>query len=133
MERDDVIMTRFFPIMKRVLTSLVLFVFVLSFSAFFVSAHPGRTDSKGGHYNRKTGEYHYHNGGGGGSKSSGQRQSDDFMKKVQKRLNELGYDCGTPDGIKGEKTTNAIKAFQKDKGLEPDGEVGPKTKEALGL
>lgn len=26
-------------------------------------AHSGRTDSKGGHYNRRTGEYHYHNGG----------------------------------------------------------------------
>jgi hypothetical protein len=27
-------------------------------------SHPGRTDANGGHYNRKTGEYHYHNGGG---------------------------------------------------------------------
>ena len=27
-----------------------------------VSAHPGRTDSKGGHNNRSTGEYHYHHG-----------------------------------------------------------------------
>ena len=27
-----------------------------------VSAHPGRTDSSGGHYNRSTGEYHYHHG-----------------------------------------------------------------------
>lgn len=26
-------------------------------------AHSGRTDANGGHYNRKTGEYHYHNGG----------------------------------------------------------------------
>src|SRR6185369_16175029 len=26
-------------------------------------SHPGRTDANGGHYNRKTGEYHYHNGG----------------------------------------------------------------------
>lgn len=25
-------------------------------------AHPGRTDSNGGHYNRSTGEYHYHHG-----------------------------------------------------------------------
>lgn len=25
-------------------------------------AHPGRTDSDGGHYNRSTGEYHYHHG-----------------------------------------------------------------------
>lgn len=27
-----------------------------------VLAHSGRTDSKGGHYNRSTGEYHYHHG-----------------------------------------------------------------------
>lgn len=26
------------------------------------SAHPGRTDANGGHYNRSTGEYHYHHG-----------------------------------------------------------------------
>ncbi len=24
-------------------------------------AHSGRTDSSGGHYNRRTGHYHYHN------------------------------------------------------------------------
>jgi len=28
-------------------------------------SHPGRTDSNGGHTNRKTGDYHYHNGGSG--------------------------------------------------------------------
>ena len=27
-----------------------------------VSAHPGRTDSHGGHYDSETGEYHYHHG-----------------------------------------------------------------------
>lgn len=26
------------------------------------SAHPGRTDANGGHYNHSTGEYHYHHG-----------------------------------------------------------------------
>lgn len=25
-------------------------------------AHSGRTDSQGGHYNRRTGEYHFHHG-----------------------------------------------------------------------
>ncbi len=38
-------------------------------------AHPGRTDSKGGHWNRKTGTYHYHNGGGSSSNSSSQSSS----------------------------------------------------------
>ena len=27
-----------------------------------VSAHSGRTDSSGGHYNHSTGDYHYHHG-----------------------------------------------------------------------
>lgn len=39
---------------------------LLLISALFVYdfgyAHPGKTDAKGGHYNRKTGEYHYHGG-----------------------------------------------------------------------
>jgi hypothetical protein len=37
-----------------------LFIVLVLFFSLAV-AHPGRTDSKGGHYNRKTGEYHYHN------------------------------------------------------------------------
>lgn len=28
----------------------------------YVYAHPGSTDSSGGHYDRSTGEYHYHHG-----------------------------------------------------------------------
>ena len=32
-------------------------------SYFLVNFHSGRTDSKGGHYDRKTGLYHYHNNG----------------------------------------------------------------------
>lgn len=122
--------------MKKILATLVLSLFLLSSLA---TAHPGRTDANGGHYNRKTGEYHYHNGGkgsgSGNTGGSGQRQNKDVVdiKRVQERLNELGYDCGTPDGIKGPRTIEAIKSFQRSKGLEPDGIVGPKTKEALGL
>lgn len=36
---------------------ILLFVFLMT-----ASAHPGRTDKNGGHYNRSTGEYHYHSG-----------------------------------------------------------------------
>ena len=32
---------------------------------------------------------------------------------VQKRLNTIGFNCGLPDGIAGNKTMNAIYAFQK--------------------
>lgn len=49
----------------------VLFFIVLSMCLSTTTfAHSGRTDANGGHYNRKTGEYHYHNGGGSSSSSS---------------------------------------------------------------
>ena len=35
--------------------------------------HSGRTDANGGHYNRKTGEYHYHNSGRSRSRLSNNR------------------------------------------------------------
>lgn len=37
-------------------------ILILLLSFVYVSAHSGRTDSNGGHYNRSTGEYHYHHG-----------------------------------------------------------------------
>lgn len=55
------------------------------------------------------------------------------IKNIQQKLNELGFECGEPDGIMGPNTEQAIKDFQQSKGLEPDGIVGFKTKEALGL
>lgn len=42
-----------------------IWVLVLALVAALImpaSAHPGRTDSNGGHWNRSTGEYHYHHG-----------------------------------------------------------------------
>ena len=44
--------------MKRLLAMLCALL-VLSAPAL---AHSGKTDGKGGHYNRSTGEYHYHHG-----------------------------------------------------------------------
>lgn len=39
----------------------VILFFIVFISVFSISfAHPGRTDSNGGHYDRSTGEYHYH-------------------------------------------------------------------------
>lgn len=41
---------------------LLLTIFMTLLFASPVSAHPGRTDANGGHYNRSSGEYHYHHG-----------------------------------------------------------------------
>lgn len=40
------------------------------------------------------------------------------IKLVQSLLNCIGYDCGTPDGIAGINTKNAILKYKKDNGLE---------------
>lgn len=53
------------------------------------------------------------------------------VKTLQRLLNSMFYDCGTVDGIWGKKTSNAVIAFQTDKGLDADGIVGAKTWEAL--
>lgn len=55
------------------------------------------------------------------------------IKKVQKRLNKLGYNCGKADGVMGSKTKKALKKFQKDNDLKADGIIGKKTLEALDL
>ena len=49
--------------MRRWLSLLFCIVLVLT-HPITATAHPGRTDSKGGHWNRSTGEYHYHHGYG---------------------------------------------------------------------
>lgn len=107
------------------------------------------------------GSYHYHCGGypphlhengvcpyqtgTGSSGSSGSSSSASVrtskagtvskttVKKVQTRLNKLGYSCGTADGVMGAKTKKALKRFQRDHDLEIDGIIGKKTLKALKL
>jgi hypothetical protein len=50
---------------------------------------------------------------------------------IQKALIADGYDPGAVDGVFGMKTTVAVKAFQRDKGLTADGVVGPVTSAQL--
>jgi len=45
------------------------------------------------------------------------------VKAIQQRLNALGYDCGTADGIAGNLFNEAVKAYQKDKKCVIDGEI----------
>lgn len=49
------------------------------------------------------------------------------VTKLQKFLNWAGFDCGTVDGDFGDKTVNAVKAFQTKVGLTVDGEFGSKS------
>lgn len=53
------------------------------------------------------------------------------IKKVQKKLNKRGYDCGTPDGVRGRKTTKAIKQYQEDHELKVTGTVNASLLESL--
>ena len=57
--------------------------------------------------------------------------SGDAVKALQTRLNALGYDCGAVDGIFGDKTLAAVKAYQTAMGLGVDGMVGSQTWGAL--
>lgn len=43
------------------------------------------------------------------------------IQTVQAALNALGYDCGTPDGVAGQKTSDAISAYQTEKGIQVNG------------
>lgn len=53
------------------------------------------------------------------------------VKLVQERLNDLGYNLGTADGIFGTGTETAVKNYQQAKGLDVDGVVGRLTWDAL--
>lgn len=47
--------------MKKILSFTLALIFCV-FVCGVAFAHPGGTDSAGGHYDTKTGEYHYHHG-----------------------------------------------------------------------
>ena len=53
------------------------------------------------------------------------------MRDAQTKLNELGFNVGAPDGAGGPKTTNALRAFQKDRGIPVTGRLDNATKSEL--
>ncbi|MBR4039634.1 MAG: peptidoglycan-binding protein [Clostridia bacterium] len=53
------------------------------------------------------------------------------VRKLQGRLAELGYYAGGVDGIYGETTVDAVKAFQRSNGLSGDGQAGAQTQSKL--
>ena len=55
----------------------------------------------------------------------------DDVFDLQRRLTRMGFDCGRPDGIFGTLTDSALREFQRNVGMEPDGTCGFTTYWAL--
>ena len=55
------------------------------------------------------------------------------VKRIQQKLQSLGYYKGSVDGIYGNQTKNAVIAFQRNCGITADGIAGPVTLLYLGL
>lgn len=56
-----------------------------------------------------------------------------LVENLQTRLNNLGFDSGSADGVFGPQTEQAVIDFQEDRNLQVDGLVGLETEGALGL
>ncbi len=57
--------------------------------------------------------------------------SGEEVRALQQALIDLGYFKGTADGRFGDQTEEAVRAFQQNNGLTPDGLAGTKTRSAL--
>src|SRR4029077_19277891 len=55
------------------------------------------------------------------------------VRAIQARLRTLGFYNGAVDGVWGQATEVAIGNFQRARGLQPDGQLGPATVSAMGL
>ncbi len=74
--------------MKKLLLSFLLLILL----AQVVIAHPGSLDENGGHYNRKTGEYHYHEGTHTESNSNSlQNSSSSYKRSFNKKIPTIPY------------------------------------------
>jgi peptidoglycan hydrolase-like protein with peptidoglycan-binding domain len=55
----------------------------------------------------------------------------DWVRTVQQQLATLGFFNGAATGVYGPLTTTAVRAFQTNVGLTPDGKWGPASQTAL--
>jgi peptidoglycan hydrolase-like protein with peptidoglycan-binding domain len=62
-----------------------------------------------------------------------QRYGPATIRKVQETLNARGFKAGAPNGILGETTSTALRAFQKSENIAVTGRVNPRTLAALGI
>jgi peptidoglycan hydrolase-like protein with peptidoglycan-binding domain len=66
---------------------------------------------------------------GGGSLSLSQEE----IRQLQIALNAKGFNIGTPDGVLGPRTTQALIQFQRREGFQPTGQIDSRTVTALGI
>lgn len=55
------------------------------------------------------------------------------IEEIQRKLNASNCNCGTPDGVFGERTKTALMIYQRLHGLKADGIFGKGTNKAMGL
>jgi hypothetical protein len=55
------------------------------------------------------------------------------LQQAQTLLKKKGFDVGDVDGVLGPRTRRAVMAFQRQRGLEPSGQIDQQTATALGL
>ncbi|MCI8306722.1 MAG: peptidoglycan-binding protein [Lachnospiraceae bacterium] len=134
-------------IIKKLLIMLLCAGLLLSAPTSY--AHPGEGHHGGGHHNNNLDEHdynHYYCGGNPAhlhqngicpyASSSGTYNQKDTKKpntsannnaskirKIQKKLNKLGYKCGKADGICDKKTRKAIKKYQDENNLKANGKI----------
>jgi len=72
-------------------------------------------------------------GQGGQSEQSGMQMSSEQISQVQSKLNQEGYNVGTPDGVLGRKTSQAIAQYQRDHGQQATGKLDQSTLSSLGV
>ncbi len=56
----------------------------------------------------------------------------DVIRKVQIALTRLGYSVGTPDGVAGPRTAEAIRSFERTTGMSESGKINPRLLAVLG-
>src|SRR5690606_12836194 len=56
----------------------------------------------------------------------------DVVRSVQAALERLGFDVGSPDGLPGPRTADAIRAFERATGMSESGAVNPRLLAVLG-
>lgn len=56
----------------------------------------------------------------------------EVVSRVQQALNRLGFDVGTPDGVAGPKTAEAIRTFERGTGMSESGKINPRLLAVLG-